>query len=62
MFAILKHPTHPLPALVNTESRDYLELVFAGYQVIDTGGRKRLEETERQMIEDACMSLDIEND
>ncbi len=64
MFALLRHPQHLLPALVNIESRDYLELKFAGYEEIKQGTRKNLENEEKVMIEELCLDreLDIEND
>jgi len=64
MFALLRHPQHLLPAIANIESREYLELRFAGYDEIKQGSKKHLEAAERQMIEELCLDreLDIEND
>ena len=48
---MIKEP-HPLPTIVSMLSTEYVELSMAGYNVIDTGTRKRLEKVEEEMIVD----------
>lgn len=52
MYALMIKPPHPLPTIVSMYSNDYVELSMAGYNVIDTGTRKRLEKVEEEMITD----------
>ena len=52
MYALMLKPPHPLPTIVSMLSTEYVELSMAGYNVIDTGTRKRLEKVEEEMIVD----------
>lgn len=49
--ALLISPVSQLPTIVNSNSKTYAELMQAGYQPIQTGTKKQLEEIEEEMLE-----------
>jgi hypothetical protein len=52
MFALMINPESNLPAVMNIKSRFYLELKQRGYEEVMTGGKKRIEEREKEIMEE----------
>ena len=59
MHALMTNPNFNLPVIVNMDSREFAELSVAGYVPIQTGYKKQLEEIERDMMEEFCSDLEM---
>lgn len=55
---ILVSPVSQMPTVVSVNSNTYPELMQAGYQVIQSGTRKQLEEIEAEMLVDFVNQFD----
>ena len=59
MHYLMQNENHPLPVIVNGDSRDYAELSMAGYVPIAQGYRKQLEELEKDLIDGFVHELEL---
>lgn len=62
MHVLLLSPTSQLPTIVSMQSHYYPELMQQGYQHIQTGTKKQLEEIESEMMGDLYAELDISSE
>ncbi|MES2287357.1 MAG: hypothetical protein V4547_16815 [Bacteroidota bacterium] len=50
--ALLIAPSSQLPTVVNTQSKTYAELVQAGYQPVNFGTKRDMQDIEQEMMAD----------
>ena len=64
MFALFINPETQMPTTVNTKSRSYAELKSAGYTEVLTGGKSRMEDKQKELLDELGIRDigDIEND
>lgn len=59
MHVLFLNPKNNLPVIVNYKSREYMELSCMGYVPYQTGTKKELEETERDITEQMYIELEL---
>lgn len=62
MHALMSHPEHGLPVIVNMDSREFAELSVAGYYPEATGYKKQLELMEEALVSEMYGDLELNNE
>lgn len=62
MHYLMQHPEHSLPTIVNQTSKEYAELVMAGYQPIAQGFRRQMETIEEEILTGFVQELEMNFD
>lgn len=59
MHVLFLSPTSQLPTIVNQDSQTYAELSAMGYQPIQYGTKRDLQEVERELMEQFVDDLEL---